>query len=82
MRYAYTCTFMVRKLEGRDHTEYSSSWEDNIATGYRLEAGVRFPLGARFSLLQSFQTRSETQPASFYPMSNGGDFPGDKATRA
>jgi hypothetical protein len=36
-----------------------------IATGYELDAGVRFPSVVRESSLHNVQAASKTQPASF-----------------
>jgi hypothetical protein len=53
-----------------------------IAEGYEWTAGVRFPAEATyFSLLNSVQTGSGAQPAS-YPMGIRGPFSGGKATGA
>jgi hypothetical protein len=49
-----------------------------IATGYGLEARVRFPAVQDFSLLHSVQIGSGAHPAS-HPMSTGGSFAGGKA---
>jgi hypothetical protein len=43
--------------------------------------GVRDPVGQEFSLLPVVQTGSGVHP-TFYPMGNGGSFPGCKAAGA
>jgi hypothetical protein len=53
-----------------------------VATGYGLEAAVRFPAGARgFSVLHSVQTGCGAHPASC-KMGTGVSSPGGKAAGA
>jgi hypothetical protein len=78
--YSYTqiLEYLIRssmcKFESRDSSV-------GIATGYGLNARVRFPAVKDFSLLHSIQTDSGAHPAS-YPMGTGGSFPGGKAGEA
>jgi hypothetical protein len=69
----YFCGLFALSLSMLDNEDSRDS-SIGIATGYRLETGVRFPVGARnFSPLHSFQTGSGAYPAS-YPMGTGASF--------
>jgi hypothetical protein len=63
--------------------DYTESRDSSVrtATGYGLEAGVRFPAGEFLSLLHGAQTESGAHLAS-YTMGIGGSFPGGKAAGA